>query len=193
MHKINKDLVIDTTNKSLKDLVTDMETLDNDIDALDTKVDNIPERNYNIPIDTQLYFFGGHAFTKNQWRDIVKVYGIGCERPITAGCERWVGMRVWDTDGVTSGSGLVVGWFNNAGTFMNRQFTFPLTWGTSDNDWGSYKIGAETWKVNELPSGWVVFKSIIPNDSGGNTNGYIKALWIDYYDVPIGKTPSPRV
>lgn len=146
------------------------------------------KRNYNIPIYSQLMFFGGHSFVKNEWRDVTKAYGIGCSFPVTEGCERWMGMSIWSSDNVTSGTGCVIGWFNNAGEFQSRQWNFGLTWGDTSGAWGSYKTAPNCYKLSDLPPGWVVFKSIIPNDSNGNA-GTIKALYIDYYDVPIGKTP----
>lgn len=148
----------------------------------------VQERNYNIPIQSNLIFFGAHSFVKSEWREVQKLYSISCDLAVTPGCTRWVGMRAWTTDNGSSGTGVVIGWFDNAGNYKDKQWDFGNTWGSS-SDWGSYKISGNTFRMSDLPSGWVVFKSIIPDASAG-TAGTIKALYVDFYDVPTGVTPS---
>ena len=141
------------------------------------------------PISSRLLFYGSHLFQKNQWNDLINTYGIangwGSYR---TGYTRWARFIAWKNDNVSSGVGLLIGFFDQNDNYKNLSANFPGDWGTGQNERGQFAL-SQFMLFTDLNYGWNNIKTIIPGDSTG-TQGYLMSLTMEVFDIPDGINPN---
>lgn len=132
----------------------------------------------DTPVNAQrnLWVMFGNVFY-NYKTDVDKI-------PVPVGYTRYVQIMAVLTDNctVTTSPGIVIGVFDNGDNFLNRSFNFENVWGATTNA-RMNRTSTNRFNYNEMPSGWYVFKCIIPNAQQDGAVGQIRYAEVQIIDV----------